>query len=312
MTDTLIGNDVETEILWLSPAGITALESCQPRLENQQDVIREYAELMANGTEFPPVKVRYDGTRYYLTDGFHRRAAAILAGLNLIAAEVTPGDQIDAIEDSCAANTTNGLHRASGDKRRAVERMFEVERLREVSKSDSEIARHCGVSHQYVHKLRSLSCNVLQDRSPREVTRNGATYIMDTSGISNRPRPNYGPVIEAYPEVEPWHRLQSPLSDPQPTIAEVVAGMDPATTTLIVESERRSGVRLVVGETVADCNKHLSQARNELGVLMNDLGLDQIRSELSADGYMRQRWERLAEVADSISNLARSIAEEAV
>lgn len=309
MTDTLIRSDVETEVLWLSPSGITALEACQPRLENQQDVIREYAELMANGTEFPPVKVRYDGTRYYLTDGFHRRSAAILAGLNLIAAEVQTGDQVDAIEDSCAANTTNGLHRAPGDKRRAVERMFEVERLRGVSKSDYKIAAHCGVSQPYVHKLRGLSNHLLLDRPQREVTRNGTTYVMDTERIGARP--NFGPVIEAYPQPETWQRLQSPLVEPQPTIAEVVSRMDQATTNVIVESERQSGVRLVVGETVADCNKHLSQARNELGVLMNDLGLDQIRAELSADGYMRQRWERLAEVADSISNLARSIAEEA-
>jgi len=44
----------------------------QPRTELNEDVIAEYAELLADGVEFPVITVYFDGANYWLADGFHR------------------------------------------------------------------------------------------------------------------------------------------------------------------------------------------------------------------------------------------------
>jgi hypothetical protein len=51
-----------------------------PELQTQDGInevtVYEYAELMKDGVQFPPVDVYRDGGEYVLTDGFHRVAAA--------------------------------------------------------------------------------------------------------------------------------------------------------------------------------------------------------------------------------------------
>lgn len=49
--------------------------------------------------------------------------------------------------------------------------------------SSNEVARHCGVSHTFVDKCRSI-LQPLQDT--RTVTRNGVTYEMNTANIGRR------------------------------------------------------------------------------------------------------------------------------
>ena len=44
----------------------------QMRVKQNNHVVGEYAEQLANGTEFPPVTVFTDGTEFWLADGFHR------------------------------------------------------------------------------------------------------------------------------------------------------------------------------------------------------------------------------------------------
>ena len=40
-----------------------------PRAELVDDAVQEYAELMKDGAKFPPVKVYFDDTEYWLSDG---------------------------------------------------------------------------------------------------------------------------------------------------------------------------------------------------------------------------------------------------
>ncbi len=41
----------------------------QMRVEMKPDIVREYADAMADGAVFPPVEVYYDGSIYWLADG---------------------------------------------------------------------------------------------------------------------------------------------------------------------------------------------------------------------------------------------------
>lgn len=119
---------------------------------NYQTVI-EYAEAMAGGTIFPPVTVYHDGAAYWLADGFHRIEAARQAGLNKIDADVKSGTQRDAILFASGANAAHGLRRTNADKRRAV--LILLEDAEWSQWSDRKIARHCGVTHPFVAKLRA-------------------------------------------------------------------------------------------------------------------------------------------------------------
>ena len=48
----------------------------QSRVRIDDDTVKEYAELMSAGVELPPLVVFWDGTEYWLADGFHRYFAA--------------------------------------------------------------------------------------------------------------------------------------------------------------------------------------------------------------------------------------------
>ena len=60
----------------------------QPRVEVSDDVVRDDAEALKAGGKFPPVLVFYDGTDYWLADGFHRYYAHTVIGRNTIAVNV--------------------------------------------------------------------------------------------------------------------------------------------------------------------------------------------------------------------------------
>jgi len=293
--------EAESETSWVFLGAITADPRCQPRAQIDSAVVAEYAEAMTDGLLFPAVELFWDGTTHWLADGFHRYFAARRSGMQQIEAVVTDGDVWDAIERSCIVNGEHGLRRSNDDKRRAVKAMFAVMEHRGENWSDMEVARRCGVGHTMAKAVRLTIFTKSKDdlaatsATTRLIQRGGRTFEMDTSRIGSW---RETPLIES-----------QPMWQPPPTIPEVVATLDPETTDAIVESERRSGVKLVVGETVADCNKRLSLARGELGELVSDLGEDQITDELESDGYLRSRWLQLGSTADAISTLVRGFTE---
>lgn len=125
----------------------------QPREAIDEAVVAEYAERLADGDEFPPVTVFYDGSAYWLADGFHRIAAHEDAGREQIAADVRQGTRRDAVLHSVGANGAHGLPRTNADKRRAVVVLLNDEEWG--GWSDREIARRCRVGHPFVAKVRA-------------------------------------------------------------------------------------------------------------------------------------------------------------
>jgi ParB-like chromosome segregation protein Spo0J len=124
----------------------------QSREKIDEDVVRDYAECMADGVGFPPVEVMFDGVEYYLTDGFHRYHAHRKNGKVSIAALVTNGTLRDAKLASYAANGRHGLRPSNADKRKAV--MSMLDDMEYSGWSNVEIAVHCAVSRVYVANLR--------------------------------------------------------------------------------------------------------------------------------------------------------------
>lgn len=125
----------------------------QPRAYGTEySKVQEYAELMRDGKVFPPLAVTFDGTYYWLVDGFHRLEAAQDAELQSIECDITAGALEDAQWQSYSVNATHGLPRTSMDKRRAVKAALSHAKGHELS--DRAIAEHVGCDHKTVGAVR--------------------------------------------------------------------------------------------------------------------------------------------------------------
>ena len=162
----------------------------QTRAEVREDVVREYADAMTDGATFPAVTVFYDGSEYWLADGFHRYAAARLLNWLEIDAEVRQGTRRDAVLHSVGANAQHGLRRTNADKRRAVETLLRDEEWR--GNGINWVAKQAGVSWETANRVyQDLSSQFEKIERPveRTVQRNGTIYTQNTANIGKRPAP---------------------------------------------------------------------------------------------------------------------------
>lgn len=152
----------------------------QPRNKINSNTVKEYAVNMKRGDIFPPVLVFFDGTNYWLADGFHRILASESIGITSISATVRKGTQREAILTSVGANATHGLRRTNADKRRAVLILLEDE---EWSKwTNVAIAKACGVAESFVRKLKK-EFNIVQNDVRTYVTKHGTQSTMNVAKI---------------------------------------------------------------------------------------------------------------------------------
>lgn len=194
----------------LIPFGSVRLDGgTQMRAEINQEVVAEYADLMAAGVEFPPITLFYDGSTYWLADGFHRYLAQrksaneqLHRDLTYVAADVRPGTRRDAILYSVQANGSHGLRRTNADKRRAIETLLRDEEWGQWS--NHKIAQLCLVSDKTVGLVRSQ----LFGRSANSVrvyrNSHGQIGTMNTANISGANR------NRQYPSPKPNRRGARP------------------------------------------------------------------------------------------------------
>lgn len=167
----------------------------QARAGLNEATVIEYLDAMREGVEFPPVVLFYDGTDYWLADGFHRvearRRFKEEGRGSIIAADVRQGTRRDAVLYAAGANDDHGLRRSADDKRRAVLCLLEDKEWG--AWADRAIARQCRVSPTFVGKVRAeagLTVHVDSEESQERTytTRHGTTTTMDTSNIGTAPR----------------------------------------------------------------------------------------------------------------------------
>jgi hypothetical protein len=177
----------------------------QSRAAIDQKTVREYAEAMQDGAQFPPIVVFYDGETYWLADGFHRLKAAEENGALELQCDVRQGTQRDAVLHSVGANGAHGLRRTNADKRRAVLCLLEDEEW--VQRSDRWIAEQCGVAASFVGDIRA-GVTVVELQSNERTGRDGRT--INTANIGRDvPEDRVAAILEqtlaarAYPTPEP-------------------------------------------------------------------------------------------------------------
>jgi len=136
---------------------------------------------MREGIGFPPVRVWWDGHDWWLTDGFHRLAAAKEVGCSEISCEVCRGSLSDAQWDSYAANTTHGLRRTAAEMERVI--ALTIRHTNASALSNVEIARHLNIAEATVRRWRQRFASTACEERVRIVTRNGSRYVQKIGNI---------------------------------------------------------------------------------------------------------------------------------
>ena len=139
----------------IDPRRIRTDLNTQIRVDWNEEAVKEYAELMERGVEFPPLLVFYDepNNRFILADGFHRLAAHMRVKPNdHIFVEQRLGDVDDAKWAAIIANQSHGIRRTSADKRNAIKQAFL--HCKGVGKSNLNIATDLGVDDKTVASVR--------------------------------------------------------------------------------------------------------------------------------------------------------------
>jgi hypothetical protein len=67
----------------------------QPSENLSENIVNTYVDMLRRGDPFPPVRVRYDGTNYFLEDRFHRIEAMRQTGIQQTEAEIHPGTIVE-------------------------------------------------------------------------------------------------------------------------------------------------------------------------------------------------------------------------
>lgn len=234
----------------------------QMRASLDAATVQEYQDAMqpAGWGDFPPVICYYDGTQYWLADGFHRVAAFRAAAATLdqparIPADVRSGTRRDAILHAAGANASHGLRRTSADKRRAVETL-----LRDAEWgmwSNREIARRCGVDEKTVRETKKDLKIDTAENPQYNHPKTGQPTTMRTANIGA----NRQPAMRRYESGLPA------LNVPLPTaVAPVVASVVVATPV--------DGEKLLTEWTEADWANY-SAAKNAAPVALDVVAVDE-------------------------------------
>jgi hypothetical protein len=209
----------------------------QPRVSTHQETVAEYREAYKAGIKMPPVTLFFDGTEYWLADGFHRFWAAKEAGLTEIYEEIHPGTLRDAILFSLSANAKHGLRRTNADKRKAIQTLLDDPEWR--GWSNEKIAEVCAVSpHTVADAKKSHSANaelaVNSHSANAELepvtytTKHGTTATMRTANIGKlkpaEPDPEPAPEEPPEPEYTPLDEAMDTIRDLQDALALANAG----------------------------------------------------------------------------------------
>jgi len=154
----------------------------QARLQLNQDVVAEYAEKMREGEVFPPVTVFFDGSEYWLADGFHRYFATKSNAKTSIDCDVENGTQQEAKKYSWKANTRRGLRLNHDDYRNIILAMLQDIEAKEWS--NRKIAEWVGVTHTTVNKIKnSLEADSSEPKEKKYINKHGKQSVMKTENI---------------------------------------------------------------------------------------------------------------------------------
>lgn len=129
----------------------TLIQFIQSRAQVDKDLISQYAEDMQRGDKFPPARACYDGSIFWVYNGYHRGQARQQLKEATLLVEWERGNKDRAVRRSWSANHDNGLRRTNADKQKVVTEALRVN----PEWSNARIADLCCVSLTMVLNLRN-------------------------------------------------------------------------------------------------------------------------------------------------------------
>lgn len=186
-------------------------ERCQTRAATVEAIVEEYRDAYAARAEMPPLLAfRVDGA-LAIVDGHHRYLAASLAGCRWLEVEVVgEGSWDEAQWYALGVNKHHGLRRTNEDKRRTVQ--VALTNPIGAEQSSRVLAEQCGVSHDFVARLRKAKSTSTGTLSSDD----GHSAGFRTAGTKPLANP-----LDA-PEPDPWADGPEPDDEPEPDDAEVL------------------------------------------------------------------------------------------
>jgi len=143
-----------SDIIETPVADLIADERCQARECMNEEALEEYTRRFSEGEAPPqPVEVFEVAGEPVIVDGFHRREAAIRAGVATLTVEVVGEGSIDeAIWVALTKNQQHGVRRKKGDATKAI--LMALDNPRSEGMSNRKLAKHVGCSHTLVASVR--------------------------------------------------------------------------------------------------------------------------------------------------------------
>jgi len=223
----------------------------QPRKEINYGVVKNYAELMREGVEFPPVTVFFDGAVYWLADGFHRYHGHKSNASSTIQADVKTGSQQDARFFGWGANKDRGYSMTDEDNREIIRQMLLDPSCSEMTQA--EIARHVGVSGMTVSRVKASMTDLPKQDTKKYVTKDGVERKIDVSNIGKKTEK-----AETKPDVEPYDEKEDKIRE----LSEVITQLDEEVTLLkdkiaIGQWDASEIEKIDVEETIAELREQV-------------------------------------------------------
>ena len=188
----------------------------QARVQLNQDIVKEYAEKMRDGEQFPPVTVFHDGSEYWLADGFHRYFATKSNAQTSIEADVKTGTLDDAMLYAFSANGRRGLSMSAEDNRKIIMTMLNHP---EWSKwSMAEIAKHVGVSKMTVSRVKASMEEKPNESSVKKYKHGDEVREVDTSKLKTKKKVERPTTKPDMTSADPTAELQDRIGELTDTI----------------------------------------------------------------------------------------------
>jgi regulator of replication initiation timing len=156
----------------------------QVRLELLHDKVDEYAELMAEGVEFPPLIAFHDGSNYWLADGFHRYFAQKKNDASLINVDVRVGTKAEAKDFARTANNKHGMPLSHADRRNMI-----IEMLNDpdcATYTNEMLSEKAGVSKRSVMRVKQSLESDNESTLKTYVDKNNIARTVDTAKLASK------------------------------------------------------------------------------------------------------------------------------
>jgi hypothetical protein len=163
----------------------------QARKSLAQAKVKEYAEKMQDGEEFRPIDAFFDGSDYWLADGFHRYFATKANKKTSISATITNGTLEEAQLFAMRANKDHGMPPNAKDLRFCITRMLKHPVWG--GWTNEAIAKWVGTSAMTVTRVKATMSEPEESKEKKYINKHGQEATINTANLGRKAKPEEDP-----------------------------------------------------------------------------------------------------------------------